>query len=39
MGEMVERVARAMCEHEGYDPDEDIIGGQATGFQNYGPRW
>lgn len=35
----VERAARAMCKADGLDPDEEIIGGQASGFQNYGPLW
>lgn len=35
----VERAARAMCEADGLDPDEEIVGGQATGFENYGPLW
>lgn len=37
--ETVERCARAMCVHDGLDPDEHIIGGQATGFEDFGPLW
>jgi len=37
--ETIERAARAMCVHDGLDPDEHIIGGQATGFEDYGPLW
>lgn len=35
----VERAARAMCVADGLDPDEHIIGGQATGFEDFGPLW
>lgn len=36
----VERVARALCEADGWaDPDDHVIGGQAQGFEDYGPRW
>jgi hypothetical protein len=37
--EMVERVARRLCELDGEDPDREIIGGQAQAFENYGPAW
>lgn len=37
--ETIERVARAMCVHDGLDPDEHIIGGQASGNQDYSPLW
>lgn len=36
---MVERVARAICEAHGCDPDDFVEGGQASGFANYGPLW
>lgn len=35
----VERAARALCEADGLDPDDDVIGGQAAAFENFGPRW
>jgi len=35
----VEAVARAICVANGYDPDDEVLGGQATGFENFGPRW
>ncbi len=35
----VKRLARQMCEDDGLDPDEHIVGGQATAFEDYGPRW
>lgn len=35
----VERCAQAMCVADGLDPDEHIIGGQATGFEDFGPLW
>lgn len=35
----LEKVARAMVVEDGLNPDEEIIGGQASGFQNYGPLW
>lgn len=38
-GDAVKDVARAICKAEGYDPNEDVIGGQASAFENYGPRW
>lgn len=36
---MLEKVARAMCAADGLDPDEHIVGGQATGFEDFGPLW
>lgn len=36
---MLERVARAMCKEDGLDPDEHIVGGQAGGFEDFGPLW
>ena len=38
-GEDVERLARLLCEQDGSDPDDEVIAGQAAGFENYGPRW
>jgi hypothetical protein len=35
----VERVARALCVEDGFDPDEEIIGSQCTGFETFGPLW
>ncbi len=35
----VEQLARKLCAIDGLDPDEHIIGGQAQGFEDYGPRW
>jgi hypothetical protein len=35
----LEKAARAICVAAGEDPDEHIDGGQATNFQDYGPRW
>lgn len=35
----VEAVARALCVEDGYDPDEPVIGGQSTAFQDFGQRW
>lgn len=34
-----EAVARLLCEQRNLDPDEHIIGGQATNFEDFGPRW
>lgn len=34
-----EKVARLLCEQRGLDPDEHVIGGQATNFEDFGPRW
>lgn len=36
---MLEKVAREMCVADGLDPDEHIVGGQATGFEDFGPLW
>lgn len=36
---VIEAMARAICEADGYDPDDDVIAGQAAAFENYGPRW
>lgn len=35
----IERMARALCDLDGEDPDREIIGGQAQAFENYGPAW
>lgn len=37
--ERVEKVARALCEADGEDPDHEVRGGQSQDFENYGPRW
>lgn len=34
-----EAVAKLVCREMGYDPDEHIKGGQATDFEDFGPRW
>lgn len=34
-----EALARVLCTADGYDPDEHVRGGQAQGFEDYGPRW
>ena len=34
-----EGLARVLCAEDGHDPDEPVVGGQSTGFQDFGPRW
>lgn len=34
-----EAVAKLVCREMGYDPDQHIKGGQATDFEDFGPRW
>jgi hypothetical protein len=34
-----EEIARVLCTEAGLDPDEEIVAGQAAGFENFGPRW
>jgi len=37
--ELVEIVARALCAADGFNPDEHVVGGAATEFEDFGPRW
>ena len=37
--ELIEKVARELCLSDGVDPDEDVIAGQAAGYENFGPRF
>ncbi len=36
---LVEKVARELCLSEGLDPDQEVIAGQAAGYENFGPRF
>ena len=37
--ELIEKVARELCLSDGMDPDQDVIAGQAAGYENFGPRF
>lgn len=36
---LVEKVARELCLSDGLDPDQEVIAGQAAGYENFGPRF
>ncbi len=37
--ELIEKVARELCLSDGMNPDQEVIAGQAAGYENFGPLY